>query len=213
MVPVVLHTANAVTARALRPPNRMAPSLRGDDLPLNARQQQLRFGQGQTQIGNIAEIIGPSDLQNVRAWPLALSPDLHQPQHPSHASTLGQRTNAKIPDRPPHPQSCDGPGLDREHVRLAETGAMRLLPGGPAPAGGTGRVAALQRSPRLAACPVRALQDWLLMSDCRFGPVFRSVDRWGNVGHRRLTADGLRRIGQHRARGRPRARRTGPGSA
>ncbi len=47
-------------------------------------------------------------------------------------------------------------GLDREHVRPADTGAMHLLLGGPATAGGTGRVVALQRSPRLAACPVRA---------------------------------------------------------
>jgi len=103
-------------------------------------------------------------------------------------------------------------GLDREHVRLADTGALRLL-GGPAPDGGTGRVLALQRSLRLAACPVRALQDWLRVSDCRFGPVFRSVDRWGNVGHRRLTADGLRRIGQGRGPARRHARRTPPGSA
>jgi len=109
MVPVVLHTANIATARALRPPNRMAHSLRGDDLPLNARQQPLRFGQGQTQVGDIDKIIGPSDLHDVRAWPLALSPDLHQPQHPSHASTLGQRTNAKITNWPLHPQTCDSP--------------------------------------------------------------------------------------------------------
>ncbi len=104
-------------------------------------------------------------------------------------------------------------GLDREHVRLTDTGAMHLLLGDPAPAGGPGRVAALQRSPRLAACPVRALQDWLRVSDCRFGPVFRSVDRWGTVGHRRLTADGLRRIGQGRAPARRHTRRTPPGSA
>ncbi len=104
-------------------------------------------------------------------------------------------------------------GLDREHVRLTDTGAMHLLLGGPAPAGGTGRVAALPRSPRLAACPVRALQDWLRVSDCRFGPVFRSVDRWGTVGHRRLTADGLRRIGQGRAPARRHTRRTPPGLA
>jgi len=103
--------------------------------------------------------------------------------------------------------------LDREHVRLADTGALHLLLGEPAPAGGTGRVAALHRYPRRATCPVRALQDWLRVSDCRFGPVFRSVDRWGNVGHRRLSADGLRRIGQHRARSRPRARRTRAASA
>jgi hypothetical protein len=31
----------------------------GDDLPLSGCQQPLRFGQGQTQTGNVAEIIGP----------------------------------------------------------------------------------------------------------------------------------------------------------
>jgi len=104
-------------------------------------------------------------------------------------------------------------GLDREHVRLTGTGAMHLLLGDPAPTGGTGRVVALQRSPRPAACPVHALQDWLRVSDCRFGPVFRPVDRWGTVGYRRLTADGLRRIGQGRAPARRHARRIPPGSA
>ena len=42
------------------------------------------------------------------ARPLALNPDLHQPRHPSHASTLSQRTNAKMANWPPHPQSRDG---------------------------------------------------------------------------------------------------------
>jgi len=104
-------------------------------------------------------------------------------------------------------------GLDREHVRLADTGAVHLLLGGPAPDGEPGRVLALHRAPRPTACPVRALQDWLRVSDCRFGPVFRSVDRWGTVGHRRLTADGLRRIGQGRAPARRHARQTPPGPA
>jgi len=103
------QACDPATARAIRPPNGVLPDLRGDDLPLNARQQQLRFGQGQTQVGDINEITGPSDLHDVRARPLALSPDPHQPQHPSHASTLGQRTNAKIANWPPHPQSCDSP--------------------------------------------------------------------------------------------------------
>ncbi len=47
----------------------MAPGLHGDDLPLNARQQQLRFGQGQTQVGDIDEIIRPSDdTANLLDW-------------------------------------------------------------------------------------------------------------------------------------------------
>jgi hypothetical protein len=36
------------------------PGLRGDNLPLDARQHQLRFGQGQTQIGDVDEAIGPA---------------------------------------------------------------------------------------------------------------------------------------------------------
>jgi len=77
MVPVIIHTANAVTVRAFRPPNSMVPGLRGDDLPLDARQQPLCFGQGQTQTGDIAEVTGAADLHDVRARPLAFSPDFH----------------------------------------------------------------------------------------------------------------------------------------
>jgi hypothetical protein len=38
------------------------------------------------------------------------------------------------------------------------------------------------------------LEDWLRSSNTSFGPVFRKVDRWGNVEHRRLGADAIRRI-------------------
>src|ERR1700759_3627641 len=89
MVPVVLHTAYAAAASASRPPNSVVPGLCGDDLLLQAGQQQLRFGQGQTQIGAIAEIIGPVDLKDVCRLPLALSADWHQPHNPGHASTPG----------------------------------------------------------------------------------------------------------------------------
>jgi site-specific recombinase XerC len=43
-------------------------------------------------------------------------------------------------------------------------------------------------------CPVQALRDWLRASDTRFGPVFRKIDRWGNVEHRRLGADAIRLV-------------------
>jgi len=69
----------------------------------------MRSPWGQTQVGDVGEIIGPVDLHDVRAWPLALSPGFHQPQHPDHASTLGQRTDAKVPNWPAHPQSCGSP--------------------------------------------------------------------------------------------------------
>src|SRR3954465_12305689 len=53
-------------------------------------QQRLQTGPSQSW--------GSGGLHDVRARPLAFGPDFHQPQNPSHASTLGQRTSAEIPD-------------------------------------------------------------------------------------------------------------------
>ena len=81
-------------------------------------------------------------------------------------------------------------GLDVEHLRV---GASRRA----IPPGAT-----------LATCPVHALEDWLSASGTAFGPVFRKVDRWGNVEHRRLGTDAIRRIlarRGHRRRGRTHA--------
>jgi len=104
MVPVIFHPANQATAAAIGSPNGMAPGLRGNDLLLETRQQQLPFGQGQTKSGDIAEIIRSVDRHDVGGLVLAVSPDFHQPQNPSHAPTLGQRLNAKISLGRPHPQ-------------------------------------------------------------------------------------------------------------
>lgn len=43
-------------------------------------------------------------------------------------------------------------------------------------------------------CPVRALQSWLLAAGIDDGPVFRAVDRWGNVADDALSTDGIHRI-------------------
>ena len=91
--------------------------------------------------------------------------------------------------------------LDREHVRFTQL-AAELAPPVIAEAGtegGAGEVAVVTRATVWGVCPVRALDDWLRSSDTRFGPVFRKVDRWGNVEHRRLRPDGLRRILARRA--------------
>src|SRR4051812_45538521 len=99
MLAIVLHPASGAAAPARRRVHGMNPGLRGDDLPLDASQHQPRIGQGQTQIGDVVEAIGPADLHDVRTPLLAFGADFHQPQNPSHAPTLGQRTDADIPDR------------------------------------------------------------------------------------------------------------------
>jgi hypothetical protein len=98
-------------------------------------------------------------------------------------------------------------GLDREHVRLTDTGGAELLVLDGADLQAPRRVLALKRAEPVRSCPVRVLGDWLRVSDCRFGPVFRKVDRWDNLEHRRLGADGLRRIWRRRALAAQRRRR------
>jgi hypothetical protein len=41
---------------------------------------------------------------------------------------------------------------------------------------------------------VQALHDWLATSDTQFEPVFRKLDRWGNVEHHHLGANEIGRI-------------------
>jgi hypothetical protein len=83
--------------------------------------------------------------------------------------------------------------LDAEHVRFTPSGVtlgVRARTDEAAPS----RTVTLTRQATAATCPVRALEDWLGRSDTAFGPVFRKVDRWGNVEHGRLAPDAWHRI-------------------
>jgi hypothetical protein len=92
--------------------------------------------------------------------------------------------------------------IDAEHLRFTADSCDLLIRRGPDAASAMLTIARAQ-----ASCPVRALQDWMRASDCSFGPVFRKVDRWGNVEHRRLGADAIRRILRRRDKRSGRARR------
>ena len=84
-------------------------------------------------------------------------------------------------------------GLQVEQLRFTATGLKLTLPGDDrtdAPP----RVLIVPCDTRPGGCPVQALRDWLEASATRFGPVFRKVDRWGNVEHRPLGTDAVRRI-------------------
>ena len=104
-------------------------------------------------------------------------------------------------------------GLDRDQVRLTGAGIELVLHAGAGTGDGAGasRLLALCRAAAPAMCPVRAMEAWLRSSDTRFGPVFRGVDRWGNVEHARLSADGLRRIWHRRTQGLRRRRSSAAG--
>ena len=87
-------------------------------------------------------------------------------------------------------------GLQAEHVQFTAPGVelrTQDVDGAPSLA------VPVSRKPDLAICPVRALEDWLRISDTAFGAVFRKIDRWGNLEHHRLGPDAVRRILLRRA--------------
>jgi integrase len=88
--------------------------------------------------------------------------------------------------------------IDVEQVHFVEVGVDLILH---TQTGAENTVTVtVRRVASLGACPVRALKDWMEATDSRFGPVFRKVDRWGNVEHRRLGTDAIRRILARRSR-------------
>ncbi len=83
--------------------------------------------------------------------------------------------------------------LDAEHVRFTSAGVelqLRTRTDEAIPS----QTVTLTRATIAASCPVQALEEWLRSSQTAFGPVFRKVDRWGNVEHGRLGPDAWHRI-------------------
>ncbi len=80
--------------------------------------------------------------------------------------------------------------LQAEQLRLTELGLSLRLSG----KGETPQTLHLPRSAAPASCPVRAVEDWLRASVTRYGPVFRKVNRWGQLEHAALGTDALRLI-------------------
>jgi site-specific recombinase XerC len=105
-------------------------------------------------------------------------------------------------------------GLDAEHIRLTATAAEVTLDGmGERAREGGDQVSrrTIARDADRSRCPVQALRDWLQISDTQFGPVFRKIDRWGNIEHRRFSIAAVRQIIRRRTR--RRARRAGKATA
>ena len=75
----------------------MDPGLRGDDLLLQAGQEPLALGQGQTQGGQVGEVVGLGDPQDVGAVLLPLGSGAHQSHDPGRVvSTSTGKSASKI---------------------------------------------------------------------------------------------------------------------
>jgi len=78
-------------------------------------------------------------------------------------------------------------GIDREHVEFVPEGVVITLLRSKTDQEGAGRKVAVPYGHHPETCPVRALTAWLAAAQITSGPVFRRVDRHGNIGVARLT--------------------------
>jgi site-specific recombinase XerC len=90
-------------------------------------------------------------------------------------------------------------GLDAETIHKTDAGCDLRVD-----KDGAWEAFRLTRNGDPGQCPVHALDEWLRVSETSFGPVFRKIDRWGNIEHHRLGADAVRRILARRTPARPR---------
>lgn len=89
--------------------------------------------------------------------------------------------------------------VEREHVAFAADGLRLMVPRAKGDQEGQGAGIGVPRGKHAATCPVRALEEWLELSGCRYGPVFRKVDRWGKLSAGALHPDAVRQILKKRA--------------
>lgn len=89
--------------------------------------------------------------------------------------------------------------IHREHLTFAPRGLRLMLPRSKADQEGRGVEIGIPRGQHVDTCPVRAVEAWLSLSACAAGPVFRKVDRWGNICAAALHPDAVRQILGRRA--------------
>ena len=130
----------------------------------------------------------PRDLAGLRDRALLLLAGAHLivPDAPPAGPAGARRARLTRPDLV---------GLTVEQLRFSPAGVALCLPD----AGAEARAITVPVSELPGRCPVQALQAWLQASGTEFGAVFRKVDRWGNVEHRPLGTDAVRRILARRA--------------
>lgn len=89
--------------------------------------------------------------------------------------------------------------IERVHIAFETFGVRLLIPNSKTDQEGQGAEIGIPRGMKRDTCPVRALEEWLRLSECGMGPVFRRIDRWGGLDTAALHPDAMRRILLRRA--------------
>jgi integrase len=85
-------------------------------------------------------------------------------------------------------------GIDFEHITPCDEGIVVDLPRSKTDQEGAGRKVGIPWGTDPVTCPVRNLRKWLRKSRIARGPVFREVDRHGNLSKARLHPDSIGKL-------------------
>lgn len=89
--------------------------------------------------------------------------------------------------------------IEREHLTFDRDGLRLHLPRSKTDQEGQGTEIGIPYGAKKGTCPIRALQAWLEVSQCEYGPVFRRIDMWGSINDAALHPDAVRQILKRRA--------------
>jgi integrase len=84
-------------------------------------------------------------------------------------------------------------GLQMRDVQIGELGLVVTLRRSKTDQEGAGFTKGIPIGTRDTTCPKYALEAWLQLSGITTGPIFRPVDRWGNIGTQALSPLGVAR--------------------
>lgn len=90
-------------------------------------------------------------------------------------------------------------GLDIEHVTTDRAGLRLLIAQSKTDQNAKGVEIGIMKAKNKAYCPAQAVQDWTLAADLHYGPLFRKVNRWGDVERDRLSVSSINLILKTRA--------------
>ena len=85
-------------------------------------------------------------------------------------------------------------GLDAADLDFATEGLVVTLRRSKTDQEGAGAKVGIPYGSSPATCPVRGVRAWLQAAGITTGPVFRGVDRWGNMSTQRLTDQTIARV-------------------
>lgn len=85
-------------------------------------------------------------------------------------------------------------GIDVEDLSISDEGLTIRIRKSKTDQTRRGRTVAVTFGANIDLCPIRALQDWLALSNTSGGPIFRSVDQWGYISPTRLTDQSVRLV-------------------